>query len=975
MKLTDYHTKYFAYELTRRCPPDSVDKLGSALVDAQIALNPHQVDAALFAFRSPLSRGAILADEVGLGKTIEAGLVLAQKWAENKRRILVVVPSNLRTQWRQELKEKFFLPCRILDTKSYQKIQSTGQSQPFDTNAEVVICSYDFVRRRSTEVQAVQWDLVILDEAHRLRNVYKANSVVAASLRTTLARYQKLLLTATPLQNSLLELYGLVSFIDEHAFGDLKSFREQFATLRQGRMEQLKLRLAPFCHRTLREQVLAYVPYTKRQLMTEDFNLSIPEAQLYKFVTEYLQRPSLLALRSGQRTLTTMVLRKLMASSTFAIAAALSAMANRLATQLALNTLPVAIDDSIPEALVADYETLDETADEWNAELDETNESAPAQLYFSPEKVAEFETEIAELNQYADLAASIVVNTKSQALLKVLGPAFERVAEIGAPRKALIFTESRRTQDYLQRVLESSSFSKGVVLFNGSNNDPSSQRIYQSWKELNKGTDRITGVPTADIRSALVDYFRSDEGQIMIATEAGAEGINLQFCSLVINYDLPWNPQRVEQRIGRCHRYGQKHDVVVVNFLNQDNPADKRVYQLLKQKFNLFEGVFGASDEILGALQSGVDVEKRIADIYQNCRHPNEITAAFDQLQADLGSEIGDSIRQTQAQLLEHFDETVTDRLKKLENETKQTLDSYERQLLHLTQHELSTTAHFSSNSLRSFNLLVAPPELPHLRLGHYELPRSTEGDDRIHDYYRLRHPLANLFVKRAKFRKLALAAVEFDYTAYRAEQGAKMSPVEEWIGRSGWMQLSQFSTESRTQGGEDYLLWAAVADDGQELPAEVITRFFRLPALTQGSIAPSLDTLELLDTITDRVQAIQHQSISERNALAFAIETDKLDSWSDDQKSALETDLKELDRQIKEARRAATAASGLNDKLNAQKQVRDLEGKRNQQRRALFDAQDKVDEKREALIADVEAQLKFTIHREQLFTIYWTLK
>ncbi|MFD2838881.1 helicase-related protein [Azotobacter vinelandii] len=121
---------------------------------------------------------------------------------------------------------------------------------------------------------------------------------------------------------------------------------------------------------------------------------------------------------------------------------------------------------------------------------------------------------------------------------------------------------------------------------------------------------------TADTRAALVEHFK-ERGTIMIATEAGAEGINLQFCSLVINYDLPWNPQRIEQRIGRCHRYGQKHDVVVVNFVDRSNEADARVYQLLSQKFKLFEGVFGASDEVLGAIGSGVDFERRIAAIYQ----------------------------------------------------------------------------------------------------------------------------------------------------------------------------------------------------------------------------------------------------------------------------------------------------------------------------------------------------------------------
>src|SRR5690606_13793430 len=153
--------------------------------------------------------------------------------------------------------------------------------------------------------------------------------------------------------------------------------------------------------------------------------------------------------------------------------------------------------------------------------------------------------------------------------------------------------------------------------------------------------------------------------------EAGAEGINLQFCSLVINYDLPWNPQRVEQRIGRCHRYGQKHDVVVVNFLNKKNAADQRVYQLLAEKFNLFEGVFGASDEVLGALESGVDFEKRIANIYQQCREPKLIQAAFDNLQQELSFEINEAMTTTRKKLLEHFDDEVREKLRIRDEDSK----------------------------------------------------------------------------------------------------------------------------------------------------------------------------------------------------------------------------------------------------------------------------------------------------------------
>ena len=255
MEITNYHAKYFAHELTKRCSSDSIEKLAGAVAGAQVDLNPHQVDAALFAFNSPLSKGALLADEVGLGKTIEAGLVLSQKWAERKRRMLVIVPSNLRKQWHQELTEKFFLPCRILETKSYNAAIRQGRFRPFEGEG-IVICSYQFARNKAADVANTPWDLVVLDEAHRLRNVYKPSNVIANTLKLALANNNKLLLTATPLQNSLLELFGLVSFIDEHTFGDLKSFREQFANLTQQQVfDTLKARLRPICHRTLRRQV------------------------------------------------------------------------------------------------------------------------------------------------------------------------------------------------------------------------------------------------------------------------------------------------------------------------------------------------------------------------------------------------------------------------------------------------------------------------------------------------------------------------------------------------------------------------------------------------------------------------------------------------------------------------------------------------------------------------------------------------
>ncbi|WP_246047797.1 SNF2-related protein [Hankyongella ginsenosidimutans] len=221
--ITDYQSKYIAHDLTRRRSSDSTERLAVAVAGAQVDMNPHQVDAALFAFASPLSKGALLADEVGLGKTIEAGLVISQRWAEGKRRILIIAPANLRKQWHQEMNEKFFIPCTILEAKSYNAEIKADNFKPFETQDSVVICSYQFARSKAADVATTYWDLVVIDEAHRLRNVYKPSNVIANILKSALAERNKLLLTATPLQNSLLELFGLVSFIDEHSFGDLKA--------------------------------------------------------------------------------------------------------------------------------------------------------------------------------------------------------------------------------------------------------------------------------------------------------------------------------------------------------------------------------------------------------------------------------------------------------------------------------------------------------------------------------------------------------------------------------------------------------------------------------------------------------------------------------------------------------------------------------------------------------------------------------
>lgn len=625
--ITAYHAKYYAHELTRRHAADGVDRLSQSLFDASVDLNPHQIEAALFALRNPLQQGVLLADEVGLGKTIEASLVICQYWAERRRRLLVICPASLRKQWAQELYEKFAVPTVVVDAVSLRK-QSSGD---FGTTLfrivgkSVVIMSYQFAARLETELRTMTWDLVAIDEAHKLRNAHRANNRTGQALRRALEGRRKLLITATPLQNSLIEVYGLSTFIDEHLFGDEASFRKRFLNNGDG-IDELRARLSTFSKRTLRRDVLEYIKYTERKALTQPFDPTDDEQALYDRISRFLQKENSFALPKRQRHLTGLILRKLLASSSQAIVATLSTIRERLER---LKKSQAVDDDSRlveqlveAEDLAADY--LEEEADESDLS-DDTQAEAPQSADAEIPKSAAIGAEIDEITSFIDAANALTADTKAHALLKALKLGFAKMAELDSPRKVIVFTESKRTQEYLHRFLSANGYAGKLVLFSGTNNHEESTAIYKKWLEYFNGTDRVTGSPQVDRRTALIDHFRGngddDPGaEIMIATEAAGEGVNLQFCALIINYDLPWNPQRIEQRIGRCHRYGQRYDVVVVNFLNTRNYADQRVLELLTEKFNLFSGVFGASDEVLGRVEGGIDFEKRVSQIYDTCR-------------------------------------------------------------------------------------------------------------------------------------------------------------------------------------------------------------------------------------------------------------------------------------------------------------------------------------------------------------------
>jgi superfamily II DNA or RNA helicase len=953
--ITDYHAKDYAHALTRRSSSDSLEKLGTSLLNATVDLNPHQIEAALFAFRSPLSRGAILADEVGLGKTIEAGLIISQLWAERRRKILVIVPTTLRKQWAQELADKFFLPSDIFDSGMFNARKKSGSTNPLAETARIAICSYNFARAQKETIDSVKWDLVVVDEAHRLRNVFKSGNKIARAIKDAVQTRPKVLLTATPLQNSLLELHGLVSFLDEHLFGDLTAFKAQYlrGPLDQPRFDDLKKRIRPICQRTLRRQVTEYVRFTNRIPITQDFTPTAEEQELYDSVSRYLWRDELNALPASQRKLMTLVLRKLLASSTFAIAGTLKSLTERLEAM----RVSVTAATAPPEK---DFEAFDEMAEEWAEEEATPGADSSTEAH---DKQASIQEEIEELAKYHDLATSITHNAKGQALLRALALGFEKLAALSANRKAVVFTESRRTQEYLRELLESNGYAGEVMTFNGTNTDTRSTRIYEAWRARRAGEEIVTGSRTVDIRAALIEHFQ-DHASIMVATEAAAEGVNLQFCSLVVNYDLPWNPQRIEQRIGRCHRYGQKHDVVVINFLNRKNEADLRVFQILFEKFRLFDGVFGASDEVLGALESGVDFEKRIAEIYQSCRTPAEIDAAFNALQAELEEQISARMAVTRATLLENFDEDVHARLRMNFHETTAQLDRLSRWLWRLTCHELKSSASFQEDALR-FELKSVPLGCPPVPTGPYRFVTRSAERDGAHAY-RPGHPLAEFLLARSAGRGLAPASVVFDY----GKHAGKISVVERLVGRSGYLILNRFSIRALEQ--EDRLLFAGVDSEGVPLDQETCEKLFEIDGRLGGVAEVPAAVSEKLATEFESSKAAVLAQIAERNSRFFDEEIEKLERWAEDLKEGLEHELKELDTEIKATKKEAKLQRELEAKLALHRKAKDLEAERSRKRRVLYDAQDEIDRKKEALISEVEARLERKIEAVPLFTIQW---
>ena len=907
-RLSELQRLYYWHILTARFPKSEEEAVSQAIIQARVDLNPHQVDAALFAFRNPLDGGVLLADEVGLGKTIETGLILSQLWAEGKRSFLIISPKSLRQQWQSELKTLFYLDSEIVDTARLRQIEKDGSSNPFRQQNKILITNEHFVEKNHRLVGDGKWDMIVIDEAHRFRNAWKTGkneAKRAKKIRETIKTFKKLLLTATPMQNNLMELYGLVSFIDPHILGTADSFQRTFVAIpeesRPERLAELRERMKGFFKRELRRNVREYIPYTNRHAKLFTYSPTEDEEKLRKDFEDYLRQERSIAIPAQASHLVKLVYFKLLASSSFALKNSLLNLYSRLVlaavgsnnrelyeqlvkkitTALTLangkrahelerfeKTLfkgvnPKNFDGLLShhrESLLAeltDSESEIETV--FEVDVQDADDEQKSPLVYSKQELIE---EAATVLEFVVLSRKITKNTKGKALTEALDRQFKMAREQSWPEKAVIFTEFRSTQDYVLTVLEEYGLDpeKDVVVFNGSSGD-------------------------AESRGQLVRDFK-DSKKIFLTTEAGAEGLNLQFCNLLINYDLPWNPQRIEQRIGRCHRYGQKLDVVVINFVNEKNIADKRVLELLSEKFSLFEGAFGASDEVLGQIESGVDIEKKIFELYLKCRSEDEIKAAFELLMAENQETIDLRMEGARQSLLESFDEEVQRKLRTRQERVSGLMDAKQSMVRDVFLSALADgTFRYDGEILELLSGLPSVPEKTRLTF----LKRHQDDAELIHAI----HPA----FQNARPAGAGPYAVEFEYTSRH-----NIAAVRDLVGTSGIFALYRITIAALET--RDFVVPLFLIEKPDQVvvlsEAEICDKILSVTS----SVKPNLENIHpsKMKAMEDEVKRIlnaRKAELTDRNGELYQEEVQKIESYFEDVREQKRYEIADIEKAL----------------------------------------------------------------------------
>jgi superfamily II DNA or RNA helicase len=540
-----------------------------SLSNSRTRILAHQVECA-HRIMSALNRRFLIADEVGLGKTIEAGLVIKElEYRHRYRRVLIVCPASLQYQWQQEMRSKFNDRFVIMDRKELKRARGERRGNPWEAH-EKIICSLDFIKgtRMLDLLQHISWDAVIFDEAHRLRRDGR-RSTLAYDAAQAIAGHAGalLLLTATPFRGKIEELYYLIALLDRNILGPFQSFFYDYC-LENADLATLREKIAPVLIRRTKSEVGGF---TRRCARTVRFEFYPDERQLYDETTAYVVEEFNRALQSENRAtgFVMTIFQKLLDSSTHALGRALERRARRL-------------EELVTRAEIERRIDIETAIDEPDL-IDDAEEVDDLVCLAARQTVEELRKEIATLRRLVKLADTVRANKKAEKLKGLIADLRKK-----GHRKFLIFTQFRTTQEYLAEQL--SRFR--VEVFHGSQNRDEKERAIQRFKE---------------------------EAEVLVSTEAGGEGRNMQFCNILINYDLPWSPLKIEQRIGRLHRFGQPDDVYIYNFSTRGTVAE-RVLEILGRKLRLFEESIGVPDVLLGQMEDELKLNALIMEMAAGLR-------------------------------------------------------------------------------------------------------------------------------------------------------------------------------------------------------------------------------------------------------------------------------------------------------------------------------------------------------------------
>lgn len=548
----------------------SYDKL-SSLSNSRTRLLPHQIEAT-HRVCSALRPRFLLADEVGLGKTIEAGLVMKELMLRRGyRRILVITPATLTIQWQNEMRNRFNEEFIVMNRSNFHSVLTQAAS----SDSIRIITSIDFIKNEKYHQKLLKmpWDMAVFDEAHRLRRDdskitqgYQFADQIASRVDALL------LLSATPFRGKLEELYYLIHLLDPHLLGPKHSFYNEYVIpSRNGEsIEHLRTKLEKILIRRRKVEVGGF---TRRIARTVRFDLSPEERAFYDATTEYVKREYNMAMSEKNRAVgfVMIVFQKLLDSSTRALLRALEKRKAMLEMRMHRTAVFAERLDQEEEDFIDSLDSIED--EEYLVELAENLDDRT----LLQKNLSDFRKEILTLSRLIQLGRRIRVDRKVIKLKEVI----DQLRRKGH-RKFLVFTQFRTTQEYLAEALEGYR----VVQFHGSLN-------------VKQKEDAI-------------EAFRH-EAEILICTEAGGEGRNLQFADILVNYDLPWSPLKIEQRIGRIHRFGQKNDCLILNFCTRDTVAE-RVIEVLEQKIRLFEESIGPSDMLLGTVEDDLRFSRSLMD-------------------------------------------------------------------------------------------------------------------------------------------------------------------------------------------------------------------------------------------------------------------------------------------------------------------------------------------------------------------------